>query len=182
MDFHREAIFLHCLPSLIEALTASRPTQHQFLAVQIFFAGIVSAMLMLSHNSRGFESASKRLIWIQNAGLLGTIVAYFAAFIPLSLLSNKKANFFMAEAIGFMERLLLAAKAAAAGLSADDILGAPIPVLLVEAAKVQEQRTREMRPLINGLFTLSMIVAGTTAIAALASLRFVLQLRKRELI
>ena len=147
---------------------------------QIFFAGIVSAMLMVSHRSRGFESASKWLIWIQNAGLLGTIVIYFASFISLSILANKKTNFFMLEAIGFMDRLLLAAKAAASGLPVDDILGAPLPVLLAEAAQVQEERTAELRPYINGLFTLSMIVAGTTAIAALASLRFTLRLRKRE--
>lgn len=137
-------------------------------------------MLMVSSKSRGFESASKWLIWIQNAGLLGTIVVYFASFLPLAIFTNRKANYFMAEALAFMDRLVLAARSAAAGQSTDTILGAPLPVVLAQAAQVQEDRGREMRPYINGLFALSVLVAGSTAIAALASLRFVFKLRRRK--
>ena len=100
---------------------------------------------MVSHNSRGFESASKWLIWVQNAGLLGSVVAYFVAFIPLCAFSNKQANYFIAQAIDLMARLSQAAEAAAAGLRTDDILGAPLSVLLDQAARSQEQKNRETR-------------------------------------
>ena len=148
-----------------------------FLAALVFTSGNVSALIMMSRKSRGFETASRGLILAQNFTLVGILVLYFGSTIPMSILTNDKANNLIEDALSLIERLQAAGTASRAGLPADGILKASLGEVLQQAQQLQE-REAGLKKWIDGLLAIAIFFCFFFACAAIASLRFVLQLRQ----
>ena len=110
-----------------------------YLAALVFTSGNISALLMMSRSSRGFETASRRLILAQNGTLIGVLFLYFASTLPMSIITNNRANNLIDDALTLMERLEAAGIASRAEMPVDTILKAPIGEILSQAQALQDR-------------------------------------------
>jgi hypothetical protein len=151
-----------------------------YLAALVFTSGNISALLMMSRSSRGFETASRRLILAQNGTLIGVLFLYFASTLPMSIITNNRANNLIDDALTLMERLEAAGIASRAEMPVDTILKAPIGEILSQAQALQD-REKGLNVWIDGLLAIAIFFCFFFACAAIASLRFVLRLRQGKL-
>lgn len=131
----------------------------------------------MSRKSRGFETASRVLILLQNGTLIGILLLYFASTIPMSILTNNRANALIEEAVDLMTRLYKAGKLAQAGRSVTSVLPEPLGEIIKQSTALQA-RQAGLNKWIDGLLAIAVFFCTFFAAAAVASLRFVLQLRR----
>lgn len=169
------------LPGSIVSQAGPSEIERPCLTLQysVFTSGNVAALLMMSRKSRGFETASRVLILLQNATLIGVLVLYFGSTIPMSIFTNNNANALIGDAFSLMNQLYAASQLAQGGLPVDGVLGAPVTQILKEAQELQA-REAGLKKWIDGLLAIAIFFCFFFACAAIASLRFVLQLRKGQ--
>lgn len=135
---------------------------------------------MISSNSRGFETASKLTLLLNNLALIGVLIIFFAALIPMAVITNQRANYFLEKGRDLILRLIAAGTAKEAGMPTQEILGGTLVDVIQEALDLQDERKKRMTPLIWGLFAQTILFGFFTALGSLISLRVVLRLRESE--
>ena len=175
-----------------------------FFSAFVFTAGNVAALNLVSRKAQGFDTASRARVLGQNIFLAALVVLYLALLLvggpsslyvsslspkltprplssqPVAYFANKKANSIYATGLEMMHVCEQASAAVAAGQPTAPIFGDRTLASLLETAGQLEQGEKEVRKYIDGALAIAVFFCLVFFIAAVASWRFVLQLRKRE--